>query len=330
MNKLANIDVDRISFEQLNKLDAYVKQHFDQLIDKFMDCFEQYCDKVVRMQTEGKKGPVGFIHFSILRTNILAKRHKIRLDAYDEGWYLDRNECSGEYDVQEFYQWLDEFADTVERARNNGFSKIKLVDVQQTVFDESNKYLLFVAELLRVGMKRVVETAGYQEIKRANVFIVCIGGYQDKVDILYKEDCTIKDAKTVKRYLEAAEQTTYTHEICEKLDLSGGNYQDKKVMFSSFTGGDFSDSNWQNSAILFSNFQQTVLKDANLEQVQIFDTDFSGAVLENVSFRGAKLKHISFAKAKLINVSFEDALLTEQLTFDGAKLVNTVLPEMKG
>ena len=183
MNKLGNVDIDRISFERLTKLDTYVKQHFDQLVDKFLVCFEQYCQKITMMQKDGKKGSIGFIHFSILRTNILAKRHKIRLDAYDENWYFDRGECNGEYDVDEFYHWLDEFADILEAARNNGFSQIKLVDVQEAIFEESNKYLLFVAEVIRMGMRRAIETESYLEMQRGEVFMVCIGGFQDKVDI---------------------------------------------------------------------------------------------------------------------------------------------------
>lgn len=329
MNQFGTVDVDRTSHELLLKLDTYVKSHFDQLIDQFLIYFEPYCQKIIRMQKEGRKGNICFIHFSILQTNLLAKRHTIRLDAYDENWYLDRAECSGEYDVSEFYQWLDEFADILDETRNNGFSLVTLLDVQRAVLKESNKYLLFIAEVVRVGMRKAIETESYRKMKRGEPFIVCIGGFQDKVDILYKEDRTVKDADEVKRNFEAKRQTTYTHEFCENLNLSGGNFEALKFMFSSFAGSDFSRSSWKKSMILFSNFRETVLKDTNFEETQIFDTDFGGAVLENVSFRGAKLKHSSFAGAKLINVTFEHALLAEELTFDQAELINTVIPESR-
>ena len=329
IGKFPFVNVDQKSIELLKKLDAYVQQNFDDLLDKFLLCFEQYCRQIAQMQETGKKGEIGFIHLSILKTNILAKRHQIRLDAYDKNWYLDRVECSGTYDVGAFYQGLDEFADALEKSRNSSVNRVKLSDVQHCVFEESNKYLLFVAELVRVALRNVSDLAWFQAMKRDEVFMICIGGYQDKVDILYKEDSSEKDAKVVKRHLQAKHQPAYSHEICRSLDLSGGDYAGIHLLFSNFAECDFSGSQLQNSTILFGNFQQAVMKDVNLENTEIFDTDFSGALLENVSFHGAKLRQLSFAQAKLINVQFEGALYVQDLDFDGAELVNTLLPEVK-
>lgn len=327
-SKFRHVNVDQKSMALLSRLDTYVKQNFDDLAEQFVTCFEEYCRKIIIMQQKERKGRIGFIHLSVLRTSILAKRHQIRLDAYDEKWYLDRNECSGVYDVSAFYQGLDELADLLEQARQQSLGRITFAEVQSTLFEESNKYLLFVAELVRVAIKKAVETESFQQMKRAEQCMVCIGGYQDRVDVLYKEDRTVKDAKEVKRYLEANLQPAYTYEICEQLDLSSGNFTDLKLMFSSFANCNFTDSSWKNSAILFSNFKQAIFKNTNLTETQIFDTDFSGAVFENVSFTGAKLKHVSFAGAKLVNVQFEGVLLVEQVQFDQAELIDTVIPQV--
>ena len=321
-----SIDVDQKSMEFLSKLDEYIRVYLDVLVDKFVECFGQYAEKVTQMQQMGKKEAVAFIHFSVLRTNILAKKHILRIDAYNAEWYSDRAECSGEYETGEVFQWLDRFESVLETARKKSGGQLLLSDVQSLVFEESNKYLLFVTEIIRAGMKKAVETESYKKMKRYEVFAVYVGGYQDQSNIVYKEDTTAKDAKAVKRRLQAKRQNVYAYEICDNLDLSEGNYEDIKLMFSSFSVSDLTGSSFRKCTMVGNGFQHAILKDVNLEQIDAFDIDFSGAMLENVDFRGAKLRRLSFAGAQLINVTFEGALLTENLNFEGARLTDTVIP----
>lgn len=324
---MQGFDLQRKSMELAASLDDYVKSHFEQLVDKLTDCLSRYCDKIYQMQQQGEKGPIAYIHFSVLRTNILLKKHEIRLDAYDENWYLDLVECSDYYPVGEFYSYLEEYGDMVEELRSRSMGKVSLAKAQGRVFAESNLYLFFVAELIRAGMRKIIRTESYQKIERAPCFVVCIGGFLDRFDILYKEDSTVKDSKEVKRHLQSKEQTLFSHEICENLNLSEGNYEELQFQYSSFVGCDFTQSSWNKSQLLFSNFQNTILKDTKMERMKIFDTDFSGATLENVSFAGAKLKHISFAGATLSQVDFSEALLAEEINFQDARIVGCNLPK---
>lgn len=319
------IDVGQKSVEILSKLEAYLSVYFGALVDKFVECFEQYVQKITYMQQMGKKDAVAFINFSILRTNILAKKHFLRIDAYNQNWYSDRAECSSKYDVGEIYQWLEKFESVLEAARKNLGGSLKLADLQALIFEESDKYLPYVAEIIRIGMKKAAETESYQKMNRHEVFVVCVGSFQDHSLIVYKEDITEKDAKAVKLHLQAKQQV-YAYEICEKLDLSGGDYEDIKIMFSSYSGCDFTGSSFKKSIMIGNSFHNAVLKDTNFEHLQAFDIDFSGAVLENVSFKGAKLARISFVGAKLIHVQFEGAILLENLNFENTELIETEVP----
>ncbi len=326
---MQSFDLQRKSKELATSLDDYVKSHFEQLVDKLVDCFSEYCDKIYRMQQNGEKGAIAYIHFSVLRTNILLKKHEIRLDAYDENWYLDSVECSDCYQVGEFYSYLEQYGDIVEELRSKSIGKVRLAEAQGKVFAESNLYLFYVAEVIRMGMRKVIQTESYQKIERAPCFTVCIGGFLDRFDILYKEDSTVKDGREVKRYLKSKEQKIFSYEIYENLDLSKGDYEELQFQYSSFAGCDFTQSSWNKSQILFSNFQNTILKDTNMENMKIFDVDFAGATLENISFAGSKLKQISFAGATLSHVDFSKALLTEEITFEDARIVDCKLPESR-
>ena len=321
------VDVAKMSHGFMTKLDEYVQAKYEDLVAKFLSQFEQYCRKIIRMQESGSKGPIGFIHFSMLQTNVLAKQHLIRLDAYDNNWYADSVECEGEYDVGEFLAYHEEFTNDLEKATMGLLSRGKLRDIQSAILEESEKYLLSIAEFLRMGIKKAVTEPWFQEMKREKVFIICIGGYCDRADILYKEDTSYKDATEVRRYLEKKQKLAYSHEICENLDLSGGNYEGIQLLFSNLAGCDFSNSRFNDASFLHSDFKDTTMSNACLEKTKIVDTDFSGSLLENVNFRGASLRNVSFVGAKLNKVSFEGVLLAEKLNFDQAKLIDTVIPE---
>ena len=326
---MQGFDLQRKSKELATDLDDYVKTHFEQLVEQFINCFSDYCDKIYQMQQHGKKGAIAYIHFSVLRTNILLKKHEIRLDAYDENWYMDSVECSSCYQVGEVYAYLEKYAEIVEELRSESKGKISLAEAQKRVFVESNIYLFYIAELIRVGMRDAIRTEAYQRINRAPCFVVCIGGFLDRFDILYKDDHTVKDSGEVKRYLQSKKKTLFSHEIFENLDLAQGNYEGMEFQYSSFAGCDFTQSSWMNSRLLFSNFQNAILRDTKMEKMKIFDTDFSGATLEQVSFAGGKLKHISFVGARLFRVDFSKALLAEEINFQDAQIVDCKLPERR-
>jgi len=319
--------VEELSYEQLKKLDAYVQEHYALLLAKFMEQFESYCRKITQMQEAGKKGAIAFVYFSMLRTNILAKRHKLRLDAYDENWYKDRAECSGEYDVGEIFVFFDEYTDILDKACRGVYAGNKLAEQQSIIFDESKKYLIFAAEIMRVGLSEASKTEWFNSVIRHEVFTVCIGEYQDRADILYKDDISIKEPVSVKRRLESKKQQVHTHEVCKNLDLSFGNYSGKCFQFSEFDGSDLTSSNFSSVKIICSSFSGAVIRNATFCKAQLFDVDFGGAALENVSFSESQLNHVSFAGAKLINVEFENLLYVNSLDFQNVSLQGTIIPE---
>ncbi len=324
---MQGIDLERRGKELATELDGYVKGHFEELVEKFIKCFTDYCNQITEMQKQEKKGNIAYIHFSVLRTNILLGKHELRIDAYDKNWYLDSVECSYHYPVEEIYCYLEKYSDAVMDLWQKSQGINNLADAYRKVFDASNIYLFYIAELIRMGMKRIKDMEPFLSVKKAECFIVGIGGFMDRFDILYKEDHTIKDSGEVKRFLQSGRQRLFSHEICEQLDLSRGNYEDLEFQYSSFAACDFSQSNLSKSRLIFCNLKNVVFRDVKMNKIKIFDADFSGARLENVDFSGAKLKCISFEGATLKNVDFSNAVLAEDINFKDAKIVDCVLPQ---
>jgi uncharacterized protein YjbI with pentapeptide repeats len=163
---------------------------------------------------------------------------------------------------------------------------------------------------------------------RHEVFAVCIGGYHDWSDIIYKEDLSEKDPTDIKRHL-SSEQRSHSHELCSGLNLSGGNYSGKCFSFSDFDNCDLSGSNFSGSKIINTSFKGAVLKKVDFGSTEMFNADFSGAQLENVSFDLAKIHLVSFKDARLKDVRFENALYINTLDFTGAELTGMQVPADK-
>jgi len=327
--EFGDLEITERSAQLLLELDAYVALNFDQLIADFVDCLTTYCQKIVKMQATGEKKAISFLNFSLLQTNLLRQKYELRIDAYDETWYLDRVACVGSYEVGKFYQGLTTFWQELVATHKKYLGKLKYSQLQSLFFEESYKYLIFVQELMRVAIKKAVESNIYQQVKRNDVFVICLGGYQDGVDVVYKEDRTIKNAKAVRRHLTAknGQEARFSYEFCDHLDLSAGNFTRVSTAFSSFTGCDFTDASFEASAHVMTNFELATFKNTNFKNTKLFDLNFSGATLENLDFTGSRLKHLNFQGATLKNVNFEQALLISQLDFTGATLINTQIPK---
>lgn len=152
---MQGIDLERKGRELITELDGYVKEHWEELTEKFVDCFTGYCVEIAKMQQQGKKGRIAYIHFSVLRTNILLKKHELRMDAYDENWYLDPAECSCHYPVEEIYSYLEKYSDMVTDLWQESEGGNDLADVYGKVFRQSNIHLFYIAEIIRMGMKKM-------------------------------------------------------------------------------------------------------------------------------------------------------------------------------
>lgn len=326
---MQNVNLEQERKSLVEQLDSYIKNHYEELIEKFAECFKKYCNKIRMMQQAGKKEKIAYIHFSVLRTNILLKKHEIRIDAFDENWYMDPMECSYSYPVNEIYTYLEKYSNVVEELWKQSTDLNDFSDVYRKVFLESNIYLFYVAEIIRQGMRKLIETEEYKSVAKAECFVVCIGGYMDKFDILYKEDYTKKDSAVVRRRLQSGKQKIFSYEIFEKLDLSKGDYRDLEFQYSSFDNSNLSNSDMTKCRFIICNFKSAILKDVRMDKAKIFGTDFSGALLQNVDFSGAKLKSIIFKNAKLINVDFSKALLAEDMNFENAKCENCIFPESR-
>jgi len=311
--------------ECFRQLKSEMEINKDRWINEFVLCMQDYCKKIIKMQQAGLKDAIGYLNLSLLRTKLLSGENHIRLDAYNDRWYLDRIECAGTYEVSHFYGRLREVIVLLEKLRRETFNSLTLGEIHELFFHESYRYFVTVSEFLREAIKKVVKTEEYQAVKRASLFHIYFGEYQGALTIIYKEDNEPKESKVVKRYLES-KQEVYTYEFCDNLDLSGGNFENIMITHSSFAKCNFDMSNWQGSKMLLCEFKSALFRHTDFNYTELTKLDFSDATLEFVSFRGAKIKNTIFRNATLIGIDFSEVLILEDVDFENVTLIGSALP----
>ena len=186
--KHIQVKVDEISAELMWKVHNHLSdEKTDELVLQFIACFEAYCGKIAEMQKNGNKNAISYIHFSWLRTNIIDKSYRLRIDAYDDNWYADRTECSGEYDASEIFSFLDDFAKMVDIERRGYVYALSAADTKQIVMEESLKYNEIVTSLIQKALGQAVYTSAFKSVLRGGQFSILVGEFHDASVMVYRQ-----------------------------------------------------------------------------------------------------------------------------------------------
>lgn len=68
--------------------------------------FNSVCKEAILLQEKQLKGEIKYIYFSMLRTMLIENKGSWRIDLYDENWFLDKEECSINIDLNFIYEHL--------------------------------------------------------------------------------------------------------------------------------------------------------------------------------------------------------------------------------
>jgi hypothetical protein len=341
-------DVERKSLESLLALEEYFQMHKDALAQGFIQSFKQLCLKIKEMQAQGEKDKIGYITYSMLRTEILEGRHMYLLEASDSTWFFDRKECQVEYDASWAFQFLDRLESELEKKGKTYMGAITKPDIEKIKLREAGKYNQYVVSLAQYAMSQATALPEYLDIEREEELEVRVGEYLDISEIVYKEDTRIKDSVAMKEWLEEKLEYEYAYEVFSNLDLSQGDYEGIDLRYADLKQSNVSESNLRGCILLGAKFTHCHLQGTDFSHSLISEADFSqsnlkGAVFRDVeglsgltdptywempglaavNFEGADLEGADFENANLKGAVFVGANLTAT-NFKGANLENAV------
>ncbi|HEY8463778.1 MAG TPA: pentapeptide repeat-containing protein [Bacillota bacterium] len=336
--------VKGISQAKLLAVEAYFRQHREELAVDFINSFQAICHQAQTMQRQQAKGKIAYVHYSWLRTRILEGDYRVLIQAYDNNWYLDRRECRAEYDAGWLWRFWQEFAAELEMKRRPYLNRITGADLERIILREAVNYSLYLVNLGRWALYRYETTNGYLEIEREAEFEVRLGEYRDLSEIIFKADHRAKDSREIRNWLAEKTPFEYCYEVLRGLNLEAGDYEGLDLRFCDLRECNLSRSNLQNTILLGVKMAGSRLDGANLQGALIYEADFSKSSLRTADFSEAEgpfglmtgsewqrpgFDRISFREADLTGAVFKDCQLQgadfrgarlEKVDFEGANL----------
>lgn len=272
--------------QMLAQLDKLWRSGMETHMEELKAVFRALCLRISEQQTRGEKGPIGYIHFSYLRSWLMQGELKYALEAYDDTWYMDRCECIELYACDWLYPYLERMEEGAKAARpytpNGAAFDSRTVRLREIVTLHQ-----YVREWLRRALPQLLALPEFAAVKRAEILRIRTGEYKDFSEQLWMEDLADKDAKAVQEWLEQKHPTAYIACDLRSLDLSGGNYADIDLRYSHCTSGNWSNAKMERSICIGTDFSGSKLSGTNLSQSLLFDADFSSCKLGGASFREA-------------------------------------------
>ncbi|MBG9795705.1 hypothetical protein ABD76_25865 [Paenibacillus dendritiformis] len=243
--------------------------------------FRKLCLRIREQQASGTKARIAFIHFSYLRSWLLQEKLVYSLEAYDDRWYVDRNECLELVELPWLHWFVQEFKHEL---RNKLHGIVPEMEQDAILLREITVLHPFVREWMRKLVPELLALPEFQLVKRADVLRFRTGEYKDFSEQIWMEDVSEKDAAALKQWLEQKLPNVYMNSDFRGLNLSEGRYEDIDLRYSHCTGSDFSGSRLQRSVCIGTDFSHSNLSGADFSQSLLYDADFSGSDL-----RGARL-----------------------------------------
>lgn len=178
---------DRWQEEFLAVDERYVKDK-ENIENRLINSFEALCKKAMELQKEEKKGAIKYIYFSYLRTSIKENKATYRLDAYDENWFLDNEECSTLWNADFIFSSLFKHMEELEESRKPYLKRITAMDIEKIKLIEADKYKVLTNEFIKSLVEKLIETEGYKEMNKDEEICIIAGEYMDVCETLYPEN----------------------------------------------------------------------------------------------------------------------------------------------
>ncbi|WP_042160181.1 pentapeptide repeat-containing protein [Paenibacillus gorillae] len=338
-------------------LEMMFQEHREAFEESFLASFRQICRDLQEQQRTGVKAKIGYITYSMLRTEIAEGRFGYLVEATDRHWFLDRHPCRYEYEADWALRAFKLLEEELEKGSVNYPAVLTRIKLEKLLLQEARYIHAYVVALLRFVMPRAVQLPEFQALQLEEEFEVRAGEYMDASEAVYKSYQRTRDAVEIREWLEEKNEHDYMHEAFDDLDLSGGDYSGTDFRYSSFNNNDLAQSRFNRCILVGTRWKGSMLAGVDFSESLLVGADYSNCNLQASLFRrvegvatrpeslvlfapgteppnfqscslaGADLSESflsgsDFTGANLENASFQQTLL-DGANFIGANLKNT-------
>lgn len=308
------------------------------LITAFENSFRDLCLLILDMQKKQEKDPIGYIHYSLMRTSILKRTYQYRVEAYSNKWYLDDVECMIPYDVSWAYGLVTSMIESLEEKQKQYMGLLNSSDVEYMVLGAVEFFHQFVVSLIRSAVHRVVQSPEYQAIYKADRLAIRIGEYKDSSEAIFIDDQIPRDESCLNTALTEDKEGACIYENFRNVTSSGLEIVGRDLRYNDFSnsilsGNKFIDcilvgTQWRRADLKGIKFNGSLLSDADFSESDLRYAQFdgvSGKALQEGANRVPGLLGIHFNSANLDGANFANVLSFDHVYFEGASMQGTVL-----
>ncbi|AIQ11346.1 pentapeptide repeat-containing protein [Paenibacillus durus] len=325
---------------QLDTLEAKFHRCQQQFISSFKDSFRDLCLHILSMQQQGQIEPIGYIHYSFLRTQILDQSYLYMVEAYSAQWYEDDSECRLTYDASWAYTSMSTMLEALEQERKKYMGALNPADIERLMLESTPLFHQFVSSIMRLAITEAVQTPEYQAIHKAGRLLIRTGEFRDISENLYVEDQKNANTDAVREQLtQAGEEESYIYENIKNLSLPHLHLIEKDLRYNDFSYSDLRGSQFHACVLIGSRWQQTNVEGGSFQGCLLSDADFRYSDLKGANFRGASgqayrdhglrvpgLCGLRFEHANLDEADFTDIHSFEHAYFEGASMHGAKIP----
>ncbi len=320
----------------------------EQRIQACVEEFRGYCRHIRQEQLQGRKGSIGYITYSMLRTTWLEERPAYLVEVSDALWMLDPQPIRFEWNTSWAYSYWTDLQQQLRREVEKQQVSLSELEWEQVMLEAAVHIHALVVNVVRSAMKQAVYLSEFQELEREETFEIRVGEYWDHSVSVYREDRRAMEANEIRSWLEEKEEHAYSYQALTQVHLSAGDFSLLDFRYTAFRQIRVEHSRLHGCILVGTVWQESQLNGIDLTYSVLHGANFSGCSLKEaildvvignagygsdasldweplgfagVDFTGASLQGARFQDAQLRGAIFQEALL-QKASLDGADLTD--------
>lgn len=320
--------------EYCNKFHKNIERNTETIKNLIFNSLKDICDSKNIITEEDK---ITVLQFEILRTDILNESYKIRLNGYNNLFYLDENPVSKYIDFKFLFNEFLEFKNKLIEESKVYVGKVNKYDIQKILFDVVIKCYINMSFEVRRWLWDFEEQNLLKKEALNDFYQIKWGEYQGISEVVFSMDNrekTIEDFKNLKK--QSKSETPYIYTVWKNCEFKGIEEKEENLMFINFKGSLLQDSNFLKSQMITSQFKNSKIKGCKFINSILAGSVFENSIIENSKFNNSNLIGVNFNKASLKEVCFKGCNLKqsnfidvkfEDVSFEEADLEGAVFNE---
>ena len=321
------------SLLQLQKLDAYIKEHKEELAVDLILSLDKISKKAQEMQTAGTKNNIQYIVYQVLRSEITNGGSTCAIRVYDASWYMDNQQCKTTYDASWALKYLHNFEQDISQEAKRYVNQVFAGDIDIWKQKELEKYIAYIAKLAKYAFSTQHLPDNFDAIKKEEELYIHVGEYKDKSEVVHQHHTTKKEAEVLIEALQE-DRKEYMYECYRQLSIEDVDLRQKNFCYADFSHSKLLQDDYRGCTLLGANFKEASIENSDFSYSLLQESNFTDAQIFNVNLRNicAKIESpsseywyspgltgMNFTKSHLFHVGFQDATIPEA-TFQEAQL----------